>query len=221
MPDISKRLEKAERYLQKSKPEAALEEYLGILEVEADNVQVRQTSADLCLALGRNDEAVVLLGYLFEQEIKAGDNVQGAVTYKKLLKVVTPTAIQTFHYAQFIEKRDKKEAIEAYETALKGFDVQGRAKQSLAAARRIVELAPTAENLQRVGEKSAALGESKAAALDFVQLGNLQNEESPGAGLEWYERRCAIYWCARWWRASSLRPPNRTPGSCSRTIPTA
>ena len=29
MPDISKRLEKAERYLQKGKPEAALEEYLA------------------------------------------------------------------------------------------------------------------------------------------------------------------------------------------------
>jgi len=31
MADISKRLEKAEKYLQRSKPEAALEEYLDIL----------------------------------------------------------------------------------------------------------------------------------------------------------------------------------------------
>jgi GGDEF domain-containing protein/tetratricopeptide (TPR) repeat protein len=188
MPDISKRLEKAEKYLQKSKPEAALEEYLAVLEEEADNVQVRQTAADLCLALGRNDEAATLLGYLFQQEIKAGDSVTGAVTYKKLIKLVTPTALQTFHYGEFIEKRDKKEALEAYETALKGFDAQGKHKQSLAAARRIVELAPTADNFQRAGEKGAALGESKAAALDYMQLGNLRHQESPGSGFEWYEK---------------------------------
>ncbi|HJX85189.1 MAG TPA: diguanylate cyclase, partial [Candidatus Angelobacter sp.] len=143
---------------------------------------------DLCLALGRNDEAVTLLGYLFQQEIKAGDNVQGVITYKKLLKVVAPTAVQTFHYAQFVEKRDKKEALEAYETALSGFDTQGRQKQALAAARRIAELSPTAENFQRAGEKSAALGDGKAAAMDFVQLGNLKNEETPGAGFAWYEK---------------------------------
>jgi diguanylate cyclase (GGDEF)-like protein len=188
MPDISKRLEKAEKYLQRSKPEAALEEYLAVLEEEADNVQVRQRAADLCLALGREDEAVVLLGYLFEQEIEAGDSVQGVITYKKLSKVVSPTAIQTFHYAEFVEKRDKREALEAYEAALKGFDIQGRHKQSLMTARRIAELAPTPDNLQRAGEKSAALGDTKTAALDFLRLGDLKHEGLPGAGFEWYER---------------------------------
>ena len=32
MADISKRLDKAEKYLQRGKPEAALEEYLSILD---------------------------------------------------------------------------------------------------------------------------------------------------------------------------------------------
>ena len=57
MADISKRLEKAERYLQRSKPEAALEEYLNILDDEPGNQQVRQAAADLCLALDRRSEA--------------------------------------------------------------------------------------------------------------------------------------------------------------------
>jgi HEAT repeat protein len=47
MADISKRLEKAEKYLQRSKPEAALEEYLNILDDEPKNEQVRQAAADL------------------------------------------------------------------------------------------------------------------------------------------------------------------------------
>ena len=42
MTDISKRLEKAERYLQKGKPEAALEEYLLALDEDPRNDRVRQ-----------------------------------------------------------------------------------------------------------------------------------------------------------------------------------
>ncbi len=188
MPDISKRLEKAEKYLQRAKPEAALEEYFRILEDDPDNEQVRQTAADLCMSLGRNNEAATLLSYLFDEEVRAGESSKGCVTYKKLAKIVTPTAQQTFNYAQFIEKRDKREALEAYETALKGFDTQGREKQALTAARKIVDLAPTAENLQRAGEKGAQLGDGKSAALHFIQIGTLKDQESSGSGFEWYEK---------------------------------
>src|SRR6267142_614520 len=139
MADISKRLEKAEKYLQRSKPEAALEEYLGILEDEPRNEQVRQTAADLCLALGRTGEAASLLSFLFDQQFEIGDGTGGAFSYKKLSKISAPTPLQTFRYAQLMEKKDKKEALEAYETALEGFEKQRRDKQALAAAKRIVE----------------------------------------------------------------------------------
>src|SRR5262252_4442720 len=104
MADISKRLEKAEKYLQRSKPEAALEEYLSILDDEPKNDQVRQAAADLCLALERHREAA--------------ESAKGSITYKKLCKIATPTPMQTFYYAQLTEKRDRKEALEAYESAL-------------------------------------------------------------------------------------------------------
>ena len=68
MADISKRLEKAEKYLQRSKPEAALEEYLDILADEPRNDQVRQAAADLCLLLDRRPKAVELFSSLLEQE---------------------------------------------------------------------------------------------------------------------------------------------------------
>lgn len=188
MPDISKRLDKAEKYLQKGKAEAALEEYLGILEDEPRNEQVRQTAADLCLALGRGPEAATLLSFLFEQEVEIGDVAKGIVTFKKLAKISVPTALQTFHYAQLIEKKDKHEALGAYETALAGFEKQRKNSQALAAARKIVELSPTVENYQRVGEKAALQGEGKIASANFVQLGLLKEETSPGSGFEWYER---------------------------------
>jgi diguanylate cyclase (GGDEF)-like protein len=192
MADISKRLDKAERYLQKSKPEAALEEYLGILDDDPENDQVRQTAADLCLALGRGGEAATLLSHLFETEVQAGESAKGIVTYRKLAKISIPTPAQTFHYARLAEKKDKREALEAYETALAGFERQKKAVQALAAAKRIVELSPTMENLERAGEKASLLGEGASAAANFVQLGQLKDEESPGAGYNWFERAYSL-----------------------------
>jgi diguanylate cyclase (GGDEF)-like protein len=188
MADISKRLDKAERYLQKGKPEAALEEYLAALEEDPRNDQVRQTAADLCLAVGRGKEAASLLSYLFEQEAEANEIAKGIVTYKKLAKISVPTPLQTFYYAQMAERKDKREALEAYETALAGFEKQRKAAEALAAARRIVELAPTMENLQRAGDKAALLGEGSVAAACFVRLGQLKDEESPNSGFPWYDR---------------------------------
>jgi diguanylate cyclase (GGDEF)-like protein len=188
MADISKRLDKAEKYLQRSKPEAALEEYLSILDEDPGNDQVRQTAADLCLALGRGSEAASLLSHLFEQEAQAGDTAKGIVTYRKLAKISMPTPLQTFYYAQLAEKKDKREALEAYETALAGFERQKKAVQALAVAKRIVELAPSMENLERTGEKASLLGEGKVAAANFVELGLLKEEESPGSGFPWFDR---------------------------------
>lgn len=188
MADNSKRLEKAEKYLQRSKPEAALEEYLAILDDEPKNEQVRQAAADICLALDKRPQAAELLSTLFEQEFELGESAKGSVTYKKLCKITTPTPIQTFHYAQLTEKRDRKEALEAYQTALQGFERQRKDKQALAACKRIVELSPTIENLQLTAEKAAALDEGKTAAANFVQLGLLQDQESPGSGFQSYER---------------------------------
>ena len=188
MADISKRLEKAEKYLQRSKPEAALEEYLNILTDEPRNIQVLQAAADLCVLLDRRQQAVDLFSTLLEQEFEAGESAKGSVTYKKLCKITTPTPTQTFQYAQLTEKRDRKEALDAYTSALQGFERQKKDKQALAACKRIVELSPTIENLQLTAEKASALGEGKTAATNFVQLGLLQDQESPGSGFQSYER---------------------------------
>ncbi|HLK52349.1 MAG TPA: tetratricopeptide repeat protein, partial [Candidatus Angelobacter sp.] len=73
MPDISKRLEKAEKHLQKGKLEAALEEYLSALEEDPRNDQVRSAAADLCLRCGRNSEAATLLSTLLDEQVAVAD----------------------------------------------------------------------------------------------------------------------------------------------------
>src|SRR3954468_4295935 len=103
MSDIAKRLEKAEKYLQKGKPDAALEEYLAILEDDSRNDAVRHKAADLCVTLNRTADAARLLSEMFAQEAASGNGAQAAFSYKKLMRVGKPTIDQTYLYPQFIE----------------------------------------------------------------------------------------------------------------------
>ncbi len=56
--DIARRIEKAEKLLQKGKTPDALAEYLQILEDDPDNDNVRQIAADLCLSVNKGPQAV-------------------------------------------------------------------------------------------------------------------------------------------------------------------
>jgi thioredoxin-like negative regulator of GroEL len=63
--EIARRVEKAEKLLQKGKTADALAEYLQILADDPENDNVRQMSAELCLSLNKGPQAVRLLGELF------------------------------------------------------------------------------------------------------------------------------------------------------------
>jgi thioredoxin-like negative regulator of GroEL len=56
--EIARRVDKAEKLLQKGKTADALAEYLQTLEADPQNDNVRQMAADLCLSLNRREEAV-------------------------------------------------------------------------------------------------------------------------------------------------------------------
>src|SRR6266481_7469291 len=101
MADIQKRLEKAEKYLQKGKQQEALTEYMEILKEYPSNESARQTAADICLTLGKNEEAAELLSVLFDKYAASGDSPKAIVQFKKLIKVGNPTNDQKFRFAQF------------------------------------------------------------------------------------------------------------------------
>ncbi|HUQ49462.1 MAG TPA: hypothetical protein VM056_02015, partial [Terriglobales bacterium] len=182
MADIHKRLEKAEKYLQKGKQADALEEYLKALDEDPGNHAVRQTAADLSVSLG-DSVAAELLSALFDHQAGIGDQAKAVMNFKKLQKVGSPTIDQTFKYSQLIEKTDKKTALEGYELAIKAFEVADRRNESLAALKRIVLLEPTAPNHKRLGELAELLNDKKAASLSFYKLGELEPEKA-GAWLE-------------------------------------
>jgi len=188
--EITKRVERAEKLLQKGKTAEALDDYLQVLAAEPGNDTVCQMAADLCLSLQRIPQAVKLLGDLFERQIEAGDATRASLTYKKLSRFVTPTWDQKLRFGELLEKSHPKQALETYESVFEELTKQGRKADSLTALKRVLKLDSGEKNLQRLGELSSELGESKAAAAAFLKLAQLTQAagESPA---QWMERAYA------------------------------
>jgi len=185
--EVARRVEKAEKLLQKGKTADALAEYLQILEGDAQNDNVRQMAADLCLSLNKGPQAVRLLGELFERQVAATDATRASLTYKKLARYANPTWEQKVRFGQLLEHSNKKLAIGTYENALEDLQRQGRKEEALLVLRRIVSLEPSQTNHLRVAELSAELGEHAMASQSFLQLAELA-ETSGGNASAWFER---------------------------------
>jgi diguanylate cyclase (GGDEF)-like protein len=188
--EITKRVERAERLLQKGKTAEALEDYLQVLAAEPGNDTVCQMAADLCLSLQRIPQAVKLLGDLFERQIETGDATRASLTYKKLARFVTPTWEQKLRFGELLEKSHPKQALETYESVFEELTKQGRKQDSLPALKRILLLDSSEQNLQRLGELSSELGDSKVAATAFLKLAQLA-QASGGKPAQWMERAYA------------------------------
>jgi diguanylate cyclase (GGDEF)-like protein len=185
--EIARRVEKAEKLLQKGKTADALAEYLQILESDPQNDNVRQMAADLCLSLNKGAQAVRLLGELFERQVAATDATRASLTYKKLARYANPTWEQKVRFGQLLEHSNKKLAIGTYENALEDLQRQGQKEEGLLVLRRIVSLEPSQTNHLRVAELSAELGEHAMASQSFLQLAELA-ETSGGNASPWFER---------------------------------
>jgi len=185
--DIARRVEKAEKLLQKGKTADALAEYLQILESDPQNDNVRQMAADLCLSLNRGDQAVRLMGELFDRQLAANDATRASLTYKKLARYTNPTWEQKVRFGQLLEQSNKRLAIGTYQNALDDLQRQGRKEESLLVLRRIVSLDPSPANHQRLAELAAELGEHEMASQHFVQLAELEESSGSNAGV-WFER---------------------------------
>src|SRR5437868_12160029 len=187
MPDISKRLEKAEKYLQKGKMQDALEEFMAAVEDDPENNAVRERASDLCISLNQNKEAASLLGVLFDRLSNSNDQAKAIVTYKKLARVATPRVEQTFRYAQYIEKSNKKESLELLQRAAVGFIAAGKKDDALAAYKHLVGLDASLDNLKAEGELAASLSDGKTASGAFFRAGELERAANRD-GHGWFER---------------------------------
>ena len=177
--EVARRVEKAEKLLQKGKTADALAEYLQILEGDPQNDNVRQVAADLCLSLNKRAQAVRLLGELFERQVAAADATRASLTYKKLARYANPSWEQKVRFGQLLEQSNKKLAVGTYENALEDLQRQGRKEEVLLVLQRIVALEPSQANHLRMAELSSELGEHAIASQSFLQLAEMA--QSSGA----------------------------------------
>ncbi|HEY6304789.1 MAG TPA: diguanylate cyclase [Terriglobales bacterium] len=185
--DVARRVEKAEKLLQKGKTADALAEYLQILESGPENDNVRQMAAELSLSLNKGPQAVRLLGELFERQVAATDATRASLTYKKLARYTNPTWEQKVRFGHLLEHSNKKLAIGTYENALEDLLKQGKKEEGLLVLRRVVSLDPTQTNHLRVAELSADLDEHVMASQSFLQVAELAEAAGGNAG-QWFER---------------------------------
>jgi len=188
--EITKRVERAEKLLQKGKTAEALEDYLQVLAAEPGNDTVCQMAADLCLSLQRIPQAVKLLGDLFARQMEAGDATRASLTYKKLARFVTPTFEQKLRFGELLEKSHPKQALETYENVFQELTKEGRKPDSLAVLKRILALESSEKNWQRLGELSSELRDSKAAAAAFLKIAEI-TKAAGGSAAQWIERAYA------------------------------
>jgi diguanylate cyclase (GGDEF)-like protein len=185
--EMAKRVERAEKLLQKGKTAEALDEYLLVLRDDPENDVVRQLAADLCLSLGRNPDAVKILGDLFERQVGQGDATRASLTYKKLARHGSPTWQQKFRFGQLLEGSNKKLAVGTYEAALSDLVKLGKKAESAEILARIVALEPVQANYLRVAELASEAGNHKVAATAFQRVAQLTTTEG-GDAAQWYER---------------------------------
>ncbi len=185
--EFARRVEKAEKLLQKGKTADALTEYLQILEGDPQNDNVRQVAADLCLSLNKGAQAVRLLGELFDRQVAAADATRASLTYKKLARYANPNWDQKVRFGQLLEQSNKKLAVGTYENALEDLQRQGRKEEGLLVLQRILSLEPSQANHLRMAELSSELGEHTIASQSFLQLAELA--QSTGAKANPYFER--------------------------------
>ncbi|MGB8835075.1 MAG: diguanylate cyclase [Candidatus Sulfotelmatobacter sp.] len=185
--ELAKRVERAEKLLQKGKAAEALEEYLLLLRDDPGNDKVRELAADLSLSQNRGADAVRLLGELFERQVGGGDAMRASLTYKKLARHGNPTWEQKFRFGQLLEGSNKKLAVGTYESALSDLAKLGNKNDALLVLGRMVKLDPSLPNFMRVAELSSEMGDRHSAAAAFKRVAQLTAEDGEDPA-QWYER---------------------------------
>ncbi|MFZ3213367.1 MAG: diguanylate cyclase [Terriglobales bacterium] len=188
--ELAKRLERAEKAIAKGKPDLALEEYLEALREDPKNDKVRESAADLYVTLNRPTDAATLLSPLFDRLASIGDNARAVITFKKIARLATPSVEQWSRFGQLIEKSSRREALDAYETAVTGLEQSGRRLEAGPILQRIVALEPTEQNYRREGDLALDLGDNKGAAAAFFEAGRIARQAGHD-GMTWFQQAYA------------------------------
>jgi tetratricopeptide (TPR) repeat protein/GGDEF domain-containing protein len=183
MPDVDKLYEKADKYLQRQKLEAAIETYQEILRYEPNDEEALVNLGDLSIKLNRTVEALRYQVQLVDFYIKRGDNPKAIAACKKALKLSPQDVATWMNLASLLEKSQKNaDALEAYREALGHYRKAGFSPQMLDCLTHIVKLDPNnLEEHLELAELASRTRQTKIAMpalLDAAQLARRAGNES-------------------------------------------
>lgn len=173
MSETAKRLERAEKHLQKGKLSSALEEFRAVVADDPTNDFVRQRAADLCVSLDLSSEAAGYLTELYDRFAAQARTAEAVGTYKKLVRLGPVSSARTFKYAQLILKTSPREALTALNTVFEDFKTSEK-QRAVSCIQLILELEPSAENYHRAAELAEANGDNATAALHYLHIGSME-----------------------------------------------
>ena len=189
MSETEKHLEKAQKLLQKGRSDAALREYLEVLQQHPTHEIAAQAASELYQALGRKDAAAALLLGVFDRQTSMGNEAAAIATYRKLSRLTALTPERTLNAARFLEKIDRWEALDAYHAALRSFmaaDAKPKRWPRKRRSRRLI-LRPGTVPIGRTCGRNGRPGEGWNA---FLLAGDFEapGEDKPLRTLQLYSR---------------------------------
>lgn len=164
MSDLSKFYERAEKNLQKGKPEAALEAYLAALEQEPRDERAREAAADIYMTLNQQQKAGDLLADLLSDYVEEHNGARAIPIFKRLARTGKPVPETLEKLGQIVEKINRKEAQEAYDLAVRQYHSQGKLTEAVQVLGRLVTLDPRPDTIRRLAETAEKAGDYKTAA---------------------------------------------------------
>lgn len=167
MADVSKRLEKAEKFLLRGKQQDALKELLRAAEEDPHNEMVKMQAADLCASLRQVNDAVRLYRQVFDRQIAVGDATGAVPTYKKLAHLERPSLPRMLGYAALVERSNRDEALSIYRSAVQ--QLANDPEQAVVLQGRIVVMDASAAEYERLADLQASLGESGPMAESLLR----------------------------------------------------
>lgn len=193
MPDISKRLEKAEKYVQKGKLDDALTEYLQAFKEDPSNDNLVEIIAELYLKRSQPEKALECYGYLFDKRAEVKDGPGALLMYRKMARVGVQDPARMLQCATFLEKNKPAEAREYYRMASQLFLDRDQKKQALEALTGLASLdSKNADVFYNLGDLAERMGATEKAAQAFARAGELVRSNGAAAdnhqALEMLER---------------------------------
>jgi len=171
MSDTAKFVDRAEKLLEKGKPELALAEFRAAVDLEPDNEALLQKAADLGTSLGQLGLASDMLRRLFSSHVEKKKIGEAAQVYRRLQRLKALDAEMVFRYAELCENTSRREAADAYRVSFEGFQRLGDGRRALDCISRALELDPRLEDFREQARIAEALHEKELAADALVKLG--------------------------------------------------